>query len=341
VRVDSETAFDGSLLTHANLYHSYFDEAKSFRNAILLDPEKKRPETDREINEIIGDALGKKTKVSKKKSVFSLRLKPIVLNLAKIKEKDPNVAAKIMEEGLVRYAGTGNGIMFFDRSSGCALRNPENRWSCKADLVKVEGLSDLIVKDGAIQSEYLYNGSRADQFEASYEVYNNLYNFYIANGSRNQAGRVHYRRGEAYRKLLREKGGLSWLRSWFFDFFVLQLMAGYGDRIKRPIGASAAIIFLWAIFFKLTDGIVKTVVNTANDEPASLGWLDYLYHSITTFTSLGYSNIQPNLAVSTCFNLAKFKFCISLPQILVAAESVLGILLMALIIFVVTYQVSR
>jgi len=66
-----------------------------------------------------------------------------------------------------------------------------------------------------------------------------------------------------------------------------------------------------------------------NGTIVSPGWLDYLYHSITTFTSLGYSNIQPNLAVGPW------------PQILVAAESVLGILLMALIIFVVTYQVSR
>ena len=114
-------------------------------------------------------------------------------------------------------------------------------------------------------------------------------------------------------------------------------MAGYGDKIERPIGASATIIFLGAIFFKLTNGIVKTV----NGEIVPPRWWDYFYHSITTFTSLGYSNIQPNLAVSTCFNLAKFKFCIPLPQIFVAAESVLGILLMALIIFVVTYQVSR
>ena len=145
------------------------------------------------------------------------------------------------------------------------------------------------------------------------------------NGRLDQAAYVHYRRGEAHRKLLREKGGFYWLRSWVFDFFVLRLLTGYGDKIERPIGASATIILLWAIFFKLTDGIVKTV----NGETVSPRWLDYLYHSITTFTSLGYSNIQPNLAVGP------------VPQILVAAESVLGILLMALIIFVVTYQVSR
>jgi hypothetical protein len=237
----------------------------------------------------------------------------------------------------VKYARDGTQIVFFDRSSGGLRKNPDNGRRREDDTVIIDGLSDVIFKDGMIQPEFIYDGSRADQFEASYEVYNNLYNFYVNNGRLDQAARVHYRRGEAHRKLSREKGGLNWLWSWFFEFLVLRLMAGYGDKIERPIGASATIIFLFAIFFWLTDGIVKTVNGTI----VSPEWLDYLYHSITTFTSLGYSNIQPNLAVSTCFNLATFKFCISLPQILVAAESVLGILLMALIIFVVTYQVSR
>jgi hypothetical protein len=320
VRFDSGTVLEGSQLVDANLYLSYFDEAKSFRNAKLF-----RTETSKEINELIGDALGKKTKVSKKNARLSSRLKPTVLYLAKIEGKNPYVAAKIMEEGLVRYAGWGNKIMFFDRSSQCAIKNPEKGWRHKAILVEIDGLSDLIIKDDEIQPEFIYDGSRAEQFEASYEVYNNLYNFYKSSGSLDQAAHVHYRRGEAHRKLLREKGGFYWLKSWVFDFFVLRLLTGYGDKIERPIGASATLIALFALLFWLTDGIVKTVNGTI----VSPGWLDYFYHSITTFTSLGYSNIQPNLAVG------------SLPQIVVAAESVLGILLMALIIFVVTYQVSR
>ena len=321
VRFDSETALEDSKLFDANLFRSYFDEAKSFRHAELF-----RTETGKEINEIIGDALGEKTKVSKKKSLFSLYLKLSVLDLDKIKKAKPNVAAEILDkEGVAKYARDGTRIVFFDRSSGSLSKNPEIGRRREDDIVIIDGLSDLIVKDKKIQSEYLYDGSRADQFEASYEVYNNLYNFYIANGSRDQAGRVHYRREEVRRKLFREQGGFKWLRSWIFDFFVLRLLTGYGDKIGRPIGASAAIIAVFAVLFWLTDGIVKNV----NDKIVSPGWLDYIYHSITTFTSLGYSNIQPNLAVG------------SLPQIFVATESVLGILLMALIIFVVTYQVSR
>ncbi|MBA1342411.1 MAG: hypothetical protein C5S52_02305 [ANME-2 cluster archaeon] len=120
-------------------------------------------------------------------------------------------------------------------------------------------------------------------------------------------------------------------------------MTGYGDRIGRPISVSGLIIGLFAFLFWLSDGIVKNVngtvmrVNdTSNDTVMYINGtqvapdrIDYIYHSITTFTSLGYSNTQPNLAAG------------HLPQILVAAESGLGVLMMALIIFVVTYQVSR
>ncbi|MEA1908506.1 MAG: ion channel, partial [Euryarchaeota archaeon] len=202
-------------------------------------------------------------------------------------------------------------------------------------------------KDGKIRSEFLYTGSRAKLYEASYEVYNNLHNFYIANGRLDQASHVHYRRGEAHRKLRWARGGwknwIGWkykMRS-IFDLVILNLFTGYGDRVSRPIIWSGVMIGAFAALFWHFDGIVKNVnvipINgTSNDTVMYVNttqvapdWVDYLYHSITTFTSLGYSNIQPNLAAG------------HLPQVLVAAESGLGILMMALIIFVVTYQVSR
>lgn len=310
-RFDLETRLEDCNLIDANLYRAYIDETKSFRYVML-------PETYKEINEIVGDNLGKKTNVSKKKSRFALLLKPSVLNV--------RVLEKFEDEKLVRYAGEDDKVIFFDRSSGCAIRKPENRWRHKADLVEIDELRNLIVdEDDRIKPEFIYSKTRADLYGFSYEVYNTLYNFYKSNGRLDQAAAVHYRRGEVNRKWLREKGWFNWLRSWILDFLVLRLLTGYGDRIKRPFGASVTGIAVFALLFWWTDGIVKTV----NGEIVTPGWLDYFYHSITTFTSLGYSNIQPNLAVGP------------LPQILVAAESVIGILLMALIIFVVTYHVSR
>ena len=324
-RFDSKTDLDGSFLIGVNLFHSYFDEAKSFRNATVF-----QNDGDREINEIVGDALGDP--------------KFMLLDVGRIEKKAPDVAARrLCGRGYIRYDRAGKKIIFFDRSSECVIENPENGLRHNRSLVEVDELNRLILKDGKIRSEFLYDGSRADIYEASYEVYNNLYNFYIANGRLDQAAHVHYRRGEVHRKLRWARGGLKNRTRSIFDLLILRALTGYGDRIGRPIFVSGLIIGLFAFLFWLSDGIVKNVngivmcVNdTSNDTVMYVNntrvapdWIDYIYHSITTFTSLGYSNIQPNLAVG------------HLPQILVAFESGLGVLMMALIIFVVTYQVSR
>ncbi|MCK4811658.1 MAG: pentapeptide repeat-containing protein [Methanosarcinales archaeon] len=307
-RFDSKTDLDGSFLIGANLFHSYFDEAKSFRNATVF-----QNDDDWEINEIVGDALGDP--------------KFMLLDVGRIEKKAPDVVTmKLWGLGFIRYDRDGKKIIFFDRSSKCVIENPENGLLHNRSLVEVDELNRLILKDGKIQSEFLYDGSRASLYEASYEVYNNLYNFYIANGRLDQAAHVHYRRGEAHRKLKWTRGGFWNRAESIFDLVILRWLAGYGDRIRNPIAVSFGSIILFAFLFWLCDGIVKNV----NGETVTPDWpADYLYHSITTFTSLGYSNIQPNLAAG------------HLPQILVAAESGLGVLMMALIIFVVTYQVSR
>ena len=247
---------------------------------------------------------------------------------------------------LIRYAGNADKIIFFDWLSGCAIKNPENR-QYNRNRIRVEELIDVVLKDGKIQLDFLYKGSRASLYETSYEVYNNLYNFYVANGRLDQAAHVHYRRCEAHRKLRWVRGGwknwtgLKYKMRSIFDLVILNWFTGYGNRVSSPIIGSSIMIGVFALLFWHFDGIVKNVntipINgTANDTVMYVNntqvapdWVDYLYHSITTFTSLGYSNIQPNLAAG------------HLPQVLVAAESGLGILMMALIIFVVTYQVSR
>ena len=257
-----------------------------------------------------------------------LHIKPYVLDVGaieKIEGEESDVATGLRRKGLIRYASEGYKIVFFDWQSGCVIKNPENGLWHKYNLIRVNGLTDLILKDGKVQPKFLHDGSRVSLYEASYEVYNNLYNFYIANGRLDQAAHVHYRRGEAHRKLRWARGRFkNRLRS-IFDLLILRTLTGYGDKIVRPIFVSGLIVGLFAFLFRFFDGIVKNV----NGTQVAPDWWDYFYHSITTFTSLGYSNIQPNLAAG------------HLPQVLVAAESGLGVLMMALIIFVVTYQVSR
>jgi hypothetical protein len=104
----------------------------------------------------------------------------------------------------------------------------------------------------------------------------------------------------------------------------MKILTGYGIKVERPLIASLITIMLFAFLFRLTNGIVKLV----NGKPVPPDWIDYFYHSIITFTSLGYANIQPNLASHV-------------PQILVAVESFLGLLLMSLFLYTVTFRISR
>ena len=244
-------------------------------------------------------------------------------NYETIKKNIPDIASKLHGKGVIRYAGMKDKIVFYDIYRKVLIKNPENGKN-GIEFEKIPELTNCIFKNNLFQHDYLFQGKSDFYYEASYEVYNYLYNFYVGNGTLNKAAKVHYRREDVNRKLRWEKGIVDKFRS-FFDLLVVRGLTGYGDKIERPFIFSFILISLFAVLFKLTDGIVKTV-NGSIVEP---DWIDYLYHSITTFTSLGYSNIQPNLEIG------------HLPQLLVSIESGVGIMMMALIIFVITYQISR
>jgi len=228
VRTDSETRLDGANLTCANLYLSYLDETKTLRNAIM---------SEKEINEIVADLLKRRNKDL------------AVLDVEKIERDDSEVVAELFEEGLVR-----NQIVFFDRKRRRVVRVPGNAENKifqrlrkrrnseeEKNYVEISELNDLIERKGL--EKYLCKGSVKNLYEVSYEVYNNLYYFYIQNGRLEEALDMHYRRCEVRRKLLREQGWINCLRSWIFDFFILKLLTGYGVKIPRPLIA-LGIIFV-------------------------------------------------------------------------------------------------
>jgi len=289
VIVDSKTRLDRANLTYTNLYNSYIDETKSLRLAIL---------GEREINEFVADAVGEGIEL---------------LDFKKIREKRKEKASKLIEKGAVVHVSDEYQVILFDRDRGIAM--------FKEEVIEFEYLDDADEFHLDVNKKKL----RTELYKASYEVYNKLYNFYIQNGMIDEALKYHYRRCEVRRKLLWTMGGfVNKLRSFFFDFLILKLLTGYGVKVGRPLIISAIIILFFAILYWATKGIVK-IVNGRVVEPSLL---DYLYHSIITFTSLGYANIQPNVSNP-------------ISQILVSAESILGALMISLLIFTVTYRISR
>ena len=102
----SETDLGASVLIGATLFHSYFDETKSFRNAKVF-----QNGGGREINEIVGDCIdgwfiwildrmprymvNMVTKVLKNKPNRYLHIKPYVLDVRKIEKTASSVAKKL------------------------------------------------------------------------------------------------------------------------------------------------------------------------------------------------------------------------------------------------------
>ena len=249
VRVDSGTRLDWANLTYANFFLSYLDETKTLRNAFV---------GEKEINEIVAEFLKKGNKDL------------AILDVWKIKRDNSKVEAMLLKEGLVRYVCRRERIVFFDRKRGRVIRIPENAknkifqrlrkrgGNSEGEGVEISELNDLIERNGL--EKYLYKGSVEELYEASYEVYSNLYYFYIQNGRLEKALDMHYRRCEVRRKLLKEQGWINCLRSWIYDFFILKLLTGYGVKISRPLIA-LGIIFVCHLW--LMNGLVSQVLAAA------------------------------------------------------------------------------
>lgn len=332
--VDSKTRLDNAKLICTNLYESYIDETKSFRRAIFG--------IEHEINKIVAESLKNNSNL-------------IVLNFKIIKSVDPEIALKLSRNELVKYVLEGDKIVLFDKKKKCVVKIPkrEKRFkfikknSEENDIfkyyAKVDELNHLLDKNGI--DKFLYgniiknskneNLIRNDKdkrikelkrrlYEDSYEVHSKLYNFYIQNGMIDTALETHYRLCEVRRKRLMCGSFKDKIKAILYDLLILKILTGYGIKIERPLIASALTIILFSIFFWITKGIVK-VVNGKEVEP---DFFDYLYHSIITFTSLGYANIQPNLNGH-------------IPQALAAVESILGVLMTALLLFTITYRISK
>lgn len=112
---------------------------------------------------------------------------------------------------------------------------------------------------------------------------------------------------------------------------------GYGMSPWRVLAVSAAVIVLSALLYPLTGGIQETAtagetntwtLENPEDAPAYFVFFVFaksLYFSTITFSTLGYGDIRPIGSVA---------------RAIAGVESVLGSLLMALLVFVLTRRIS-
>ena len=323
---DAKSQFNSwTVLTGSNLHMSLIDQAISFRYAKFF---KRNKYDEKEINEVTADNCNH--------FFYSFSYKgDIILDLQKLKEKiaiSDDLLVKLKDLNVIYEwnwnDGSASSIFSYKSFVEHCNKNVfsfEEKNILTNILCSPAGLPKKIVvcKD----KDCLLKIDRAKFYEASYEVYNNLYNFYSQQADMFRTKHVHYRRAEVNRKLLLHRNKLNTvnglsdrIRSWLFDWMILKNLTEYGESILKPISISVFGILGFGLLYRLLNGIV-----IANRTPKLL---DYIYLSSSSFSGLGIIGVQPD-------------FTLPLMQPLIILESAFGIGMISIIIFVITYQIAR
>ena len=111
---------------------------------------------------------------------------------------------------------------------------------------------------------------------------------------------------------------LKHLCSYCVDW-VVELTCGYGEKPLRTLWWVLAVLLVFPVFYQLSGGIVS-----ADGTP--LTWLDYLNYSFGAFTTIGF---------------ARFVTANWVAETLTSLEALLGISVLALLMFALGNRISR
>ncbi|MGB0360084.1 MAG: ion channel [Endozoicomonas sp.] len=105
------------------------------------------------------------------------------------------------------------------------------------------------------------------------------------------AGAFYYRE-KMFERLQMPQYSLKRCMSWLID-----MVSGYGESPQKVVGFSLVLILCCSLVYLCT-GIMDNGAIVRFDEHQSLGanlvfWLDCLYFSVVTFTTLGYGDLTP------------------------------------------------
>jgi len=141
------------------------------------------------------------------------------------------------------------------------------------------------------------------------ESYANLKQYFLVNARYNDVSWASFNENRMeLRRLLREK------KVGFFPFLVMGFLCGWGERPLRATVSALSIIMIYAVIFFMLKSIEATV--GGNAQPS---FLDHIYYSIITFTTVGYGDFLPK---ANAFY-----------RLLAGSEAFVGIFMMGLFVF--------
>jgi hypothetical protein len=156
----------------------------------------------------------------------------------------------------------------------------------------------------------IYDHEQSQDLHKAEYVYRHLKEIYKADGQHEASG-IFYEHEMEMRR--RQSHGLQWLH-----LSALCLSCGYGERPERSIlfGLSIIVLFAFSFYFLPLAGPNGTIYQD---------FIQALYFSTITFTTLGYGDIHPE----------------GIGRLFAAAEAVIGIFTAALFVFVFTRSMTR
>ncbi|MFH1752582.1 MAG: pentapeptide repeat-containing protein [Candidatus Omnitrophota bacterium] len=147
------------------------------------------------------------------------------------------------------------------------------------------------------------------------ETYRNLKRYFIVEGRYNDASWASFKEKTMEKMRLFKQRDPAYI-----PIALMGLLCGYGEMPIKIVVSSLCIILSYAFVFYL----LKMAVVASGSMP--LGFGDYLYYSIVTFTTLGYGDIVPKAVLSF--------------RLLAASEAFFGAFLMGLFIFTLARKYS-
>lgn len=187
-----------------------------------------------------------------------------------------------------------------------------NWYQCKIDN------STLRLADNQLDKKVIQE--KNNDYSKAKEVYRNLKNYFRQEGMYNISGEYYYREKLMETKCSwRDKKLINWISN-----IILYLLAGYGERPLRVLIWWAGIIFGYAVIYYFYNGIyIRIANNIASYNPK---FLEALYFSIVTFTTLGFGDLAPKPGFF---------------QLFASFEALLGAIFMAMFIFVFARKMIR
>lgn len=146
-------------------------------------------------------------------------------------------------------------------------------------------------------------------YKTAKESYANLKQYFIVNARYNDVSWASYNENRMeLRHLWKER------RLGFFPFLLMGLLCGWGERPLRATISAMSIITIYAIIFFIFKAITPAFLPDYTPS-----FLDYIYYSTITFTTIGYGDFLPKA------NMAY--------KLLAGSEGFTGIFMMGLFVF--------